>query len=89
MKMKTSTIYNKQNVQFKRGINDSVFIAKADGACYGDIIGQVTVNHEIGYMTVKLHEHGKAKTELTLYKPYKDRPARINHFLANNGYVLV
>ena len=83
-----SSMYNRQKVTFKRGINDSVFIMKAAGQCYGDVIGQVEVNSEIGYMTVKLHESGKAKAELTLYKPYKDRPARIDNFLTNNGYVL-
>ena len=89
MKTTMSSMYNRQSVQFNRGIYDSVFIAKADGSCFGDIIGQVEVNSEIGYMTVKLHESGKAKAELTLYKPYKKRTARINHFLADNGYVLV
>lgn len=88
MKTAMSSMYNRQKVQFKRGIYDSVFIAKADGECFGDVIGDVTVNSEIGYMTVRLYESGKAKAELTLYKPYKDRPARIDHFLTNNGYVL-
>jgi hypothetical protein len=40
MKTTMSSMYNRQKVQFKRGINDSVFIMKADGECYGDIIGQ-------------------------------------------------
>ena len=85
--MKTATVYNKQNVQFKK-ILDTVFIAKADGECFGDIVGQVITNNAIGYMTVRLFECGKAKAEVTLYKPYKDRPKHINHFLAANGYVL-
>ena len=89
MKTAMSSMYNRQKVQFKRGINDSVFIMKADGECFGDAIGDVTVNHEIGYFTVRLFEHGKAKAEMTLYKPYKDRPKRVDQFLAANGYVLV
>ena len=83
-----ASIYNRQKVQFKK-ILDTVFIAKVDGQCHGDVIGNVTVNAEIGYMTVKLHEHGRKPAELTLYKPYRDRPKRVNHFLADNGYELV
>ncbi len=86
--MKTSTIYNRQSVEFIK-ILDSFFVRKVNGPCHGDVIGHVEVNSEIGYFTVKLYESGKAKAELTLYKPYKDRPTRIDHFLANNGYVLV
>jgi hypothetical protein len=88
MKMKTSTTYNRQSVKFDR-VLDSIFIRKATGECYGDVIGHVEVNAEIGFMTIKLHEHGKAKAEMTLYKPYKDRPKRVDQFLTANGYVLV
>ena len=88
MKTTMPSRYNRQPVEFIK-ILDSVFIAKADGPCRGDVIGDVTVNAEIGYMTVKLHEHGRKPAELTLYKPYRDRPKRVNHFLADNGYVLV
>lgn len=87
--MKTS-IYNKQAVSFVRAvIGDNAYIRKAAGECFGDVIGTVEVNTEIGFMTVKLHEHGRPKAEITLYKPYKDRPTRINKFFAANGYVLV
>ena len=88
MKTTMPSRYNRQKVQFKR-VLDSVFIMKADGACFGDVIGDAAVNHDIGYFTVKLYESGRQKAELTLYKPYKDRPKRVNHFLADNGYVLV
>ena len=83
-----ASIYNRQKVQFTKAIDGSHFIAKVDGACHGDVIGHVTVNEEIGYMTVRLHEDGKERTEMTLYKPYEQRSARINHFLAKHGYVL-
>ena len=88
MKTAMSSRYNRQSVEFIK-VLDSFFIRKVDGPCHGDVIGQVNVNESIGYMTLKLHEAGKARAELTLYKPYKDRPKRINHFLTNNGYVLV
>ena len=88
MKTTMPSRYNRQPVEFIK-ILDSFFIRKAAGPCRGDVIGQVEVNSEIGYMTVKLHEHGHKPAELTLYKPYKDRPKRINWFLVNNGYVLV
>jgi len=80
--------YNRQKVQFKK-ILDTVFIAKVDGNCHGDVIGDVTVNHDIGYFTVRLFEHGRKPAELTLYKPYKDRPKRVNWFMADNGYELI
>ncbi len=88
MKTTMPSRYNRQPVEFIK-ILDSFFVRKAAGACYGDVIGQVEVNHEIGFMTVKLHEHGHKPAELTLYKPYKDRPKRVDQFLAANGYVLV
>jgi len=83
-----SSIYNRQKVQFTKAIDGSFFITKASGPCFGDDIGHVAINEDIGYMTVRLHEDGKPSAEITLYKPYRDRPARINHFLANSGYVL-
>lgn len=89
MKTTMPSRYNRQSVEFVRGINDSFFVRKVNGPCHGDVIGNVTVNHEIGYFTVRLFEHGKERAELTLYRPYKDRPKRVDQFLANNGYILV
>ncbi len=89
MKTAMSSIYNRQPVEYIRAIDGSFFIRKASGQCYGDIIGQVEVNEQIGYMTFKLYESGKKPAELTLYKPYKDRPKHLNHFLADGGYELI